>query len=320
MAELVEQRWGVESRRWFETWAAQAPEWLAVLRDGGQRAVGMSFYLDVNAVDPELVDADPPVRAFRDYLAQQAPLRAGERAMLSRFLLAGDGEGENTPGVAQLQCHNAFMPLKVPRLALTGAVRRDTSENRMQARYSGIVSLSGTEFELDGREFFIMGHDWRVEPAVDWMEGVAERLMNRAVPVEAPVQTEVMDEETFVRATKQALQALAASDDLDDLDLTRSLMVQHAANRRTDGASTGQVLRKLIDQAIEELAQHPHGHELLAVVRHTYLEPAPKQRAAAAEAGLSYGTYRRRLRKAVALIGEHLWQLEVSAGRPDSAP
>lgn len=315
LARLVEQPWGGQSRRWFETWLGQAPEWLAVLRDAERRPIGMSFYLDVTTVDDELARADPAVFAFRDHLARRAPLRTGERAMLSRFLLAGDGD--LGAGLAQLQCRNALMPLKVPDLAFTGSVRRDTAENRLQARYSGIAPLAGSQFRCDGRDYFIMGHDWRVEPPVDWLEGLAERLVNQAVPIDSPAQAEVMDEAEFAGAVKQTLRALAAGDDLDDQRLAHSVMVRRAIDQRSDGASPAEVLRDLIERAVQSSADQPRGDELRAVIHHTYLEPAAKQRAAADETGLSYGTYRRRLREAVARVGEYLWRLEIAAGRAE---
>jgi hypothetical protein len=120
----------------------------------------------------------------------------------------------------------------------------------------------------------------------------------------------------FEAAVHGALEAISRQQPLDRVELARSLMVQRA--RKADpGKGFADVLRRLLRQAIDELGTHRRGDDLVAVVHHTYLEPAPKQRAAAHEAGLAYGTYRRRLREAIALLTERLWQWERAASNPD---
>jgi hypothetical protein len=237
--------------------------------------------------------------------------------MLSRFLVADDGDGEITAGVVQLQCYNAFRPVRVPRLAMTASVRIDTEANRMQARYAGIRPLKNTSFELDGRRFFVMGHDWRVEPVTEWLAGITDRLIARDEPAGDVGEAEIMGEERFREAVREALHGLARHNDLDLVRLSRSLLVRRAVaegRAPTPGEATAALLR----ETVEALADHPRGADLVAVLRHTYVEPAPKQRAAAYEAGLSYGTYRRRLREAVSTLSTRLWQQEMSAGSDDA--
>jgi hypothetical protein len=316
LAGLVQAEWGETARQWFETWVEAAPEWLAVLRDRDQRPLGLSFYLDVDAVDEKLAHRDPAVRAFREHVQAHAPLRPGERAMLARFLLARDESGSLPAGVAQLQCHNAFMPVGVRNLAVTGSVRPDNEANRVQAQFSGIRALADTEFSQDDQPYFIMGHDWRVEPFADWIDGVMDRLIAHGEPAGGDSGAEVMPRADFEAAVHGALEAISRQQPLDRVELARSLMVQRA--RKADpGKGFADVLRRLLRQAIDELGTHRRGDDLVAVVHHTYLEPAPKQRAAAHEAGLAYGTYRRRLREAIALLTERLWQWERAASNPD---
>lgn len=316
LAGLVEAEWGTDARRWFETWVVEAPEWLAVLRDRSDRPLGLSFYLDVEAVDEELAAADPAVRAFRDHLRRHAPLRRGERALLARFMLAR-ADGESLPaGVAQLQCYNAFMPVSVDGLAVSASVRLDNEVNRTQAHYTGIRPLADTEFLQDGQPFFLMGHDWRVEPFADWMNGVTERLVMRGEPASPQPKAEIMQREEFESAVRHMLEAMSQRRPLDELELAHSLMVLRArADDPERGA--GEVLSGCVRRAIGELNEHKRGSDLVAVLHHTYVEPQPKQRAAAHEAGLAYGTYRRRLREAIAALTERLWQRERAASDPD---
>lgn len=316
LAGLVEAEWGRDARRWFETWVKAAPEWLAVLRDTRQRPLGMSFYLDIEAVDPTLRSRDPALRAFFRHIERHAPLRRGERAMLARFLLARDESGPLPAGVAQLQCRNAFMPVGVQGLGLSGSVRPDTEVNRTQARYSGIYPLSGTEFTQDDNAFFIMGHDWRVEPFADWIDGIMARLVTRGEPAGGEPKAEVMPREDFDSAVHRALEAMSRREPLHDLELTRTLLVQKALAADPE-TGVGETLADLLRRAVEELGEQRRGKDLIAVVHHTYLEPAPKQRAAAHETGLAYGTYRRRLREAISALTERLWQWERAASKPD---
>ncbi|RFF26718.1 MULTISPECIES: AAA family ATPase [unclassified Wenzhouxiangella] len=317
LAGLVEGEWGPHARQWFETWVVEAPEWLAVLRDRMGRPLGMSFFLDAEAIDRELAAADPAVRAFRDHVRQHAPIRRGERAMLARFLLAR-ADGESLPaGIAQLQCHNAFMPVSVKGLAISGSVRPDNEVNRTQAHYSGIRPLADTEFSQDGQPFFIMGHDWRVEPFADWIDGVIERLVMRGEPASRERQAEIMRREEFDAAVRYMLEAMSKGEPLDRIELARSLMVQRARSMGPKQGA-GEILFELVWRAIGELQEHKRGAHLVAVLHHTYIDPQPKQRAAAHEAGLAYGTYRRRLREATAALTDRLWQWERAASRPDS--
>lgn len=316
LAKRVQAEWGRDARRWFETWAEAAPEWLAVLRDSREQPIGMSFYLDVGAVDEDLAARDPAVRAFREHVERHAPLRRGERAMLARFLLARDESGSLPAGVAQLQCRNAFMPVGVEGLALSGSVRPDNGGNRLQAKLSGIRPLSETEFKQDGQAFFIMGHDWRVEPFADWIDGVLGRLVTHSEPASRDSAVEVMTRSDFESAVREALEAMSRRRSLDDLKLARTLLVQKAVADEP-GRGAGEVLSDLLRRAVEGLSDHARGRDLVAVLHHTYLEPAPKQRAAAHEAGLAYGTYRRRLRESTAALTEQLWQWERAASNPD---
>lgn len=318
LAGLVEREWGPESRAWFETWLEKAPEWLAVLRDSERIPVGMSFYLDVGALDAELARADPAVRAFLDHLESFAPLRAGERAMLSRFLVAGDAGGDLTPAVSQLQCHNAFMPLKTRGLVFSGTVRVDLEINRRQARYSGIQPLEATEFELDGHEFFIMGHDWRLEPPLDWLYEITEWLVSGTTAPAPQPAGRVLDETAFAEAVREALRAMAAGRALDDNPLLRAVLVRSTAADPDDAESCVRALHDVVREAVEDLGELARSDELAAVIHHTHLEPAPKQLAAAEEVGLSYGTYRRRLREAIRELTACLWKRELAASRAES--
>ena len=73
----------------------------------------------------------------------------------------------------------------------------------------------------------------------------------------------------------------------------------------------------ILKAGVEDLRQAPETENLARVLDRTYLNPAPKQCAAAEALGLSYGTYRRRLRQARRALVDHLWRRELEAARTD---
>jgi hypothetical protein len=70
-------------------------------------------------------------------------------------------------------------------------------------------------------------------------------------------------------------------------------------------------LRGILHGAALALTSADRGGRLADVLRRTYLEPASKQLAAAGELGLSFGTYRRYLGRALELLVTTLWRREI---------
>jgi hypothetical protein len=312
LSELVEHYEGATSRAWFEFWAARQPEGIVVVRDAHQRVAGFNFCLDVTAPD-EAAREDPAVRLFTDYLAHQAPLRRGERAHLFRFYIDRESHQAMAPAMTQLRSIQGFHPFRQPDLAFQGTVRMEGEQVRTRAHYSGIPPLPGCEFRLEGLDYFIAGHDWRVEPAVDWLRNVTERFLASSTDTGSDQRAgTVLSEAEFREAVESALKARAAGEDMAEHRLTESCLVRQRKGAHED---PGTVLAAILDEAILSLARAPETETAGQVLDRTYRNPAPKQRAAAAAVGLSYGTYRRRLREAIAALVDRLWRAELEAAR-----
>lgn len=113
-----------------------------------------------------------------------------------------------------------------------------------------------------------------------------------------------LERDAFGAAVQDALSSFHRSAVLAQNPLLESHLVG-VENRCED-------LRTCLRTVVSELALIPGYDELMAAIEHTHLRPAVKQRAAAAELGVPFGTYRHRLRKAVEILSEELWTREQS--------
>ena len=46
--------------------------------------------------------------------------------------------------------------------------------------YSFFGRVAGSEFEMDGRRFAAYGHNWREQPAIDYLVALADRINSGA--------------------------------------------------------------------------------------------------------------------------------------------
>ncbi|MCC6521550.1 MAG: ATP-binding protein [Polyangiaceae bacterium] len=126
----------------------------------------------------------------------------------------------------------------------------------------------------------------------------------------APPSPVALGAEAFAAAVRAALQSFHRGHELRDsplADCAAVLAVARAGRERT--AALQGVLRALVD----EMAKAAGYADEARVLRATFLEPSVKQQAAAAELGMPYGTYRHRLRAALAVYVALLWHKELAA-------
>jgi DNA-directed RNA polymerase specialized sigma24 family protein len=73
-------------------------------------------------------------------------------------------------------------------------------------------------------------------------------------------------------------------------------------------------MRERVEAAIERLPDGAKGEHARAVLRRTFVRPAPSREAAAEALGLPFSTYRRHLAKAIDELTEQLWAQETGTG------
>jgi hypothetical protein len=118
----------------------------------------------------------------------------------------------------------------------------------------------------------------------------------------------------FDSAVKDALRHYTQADLLAENALLRTRLLM----RSEPGAATPQALRAVVAETAKTLFAGERDQRLYRVLDLTYLNPAPKQEAAADRLGLSFSTYRRYLTAGVDRLTEWLWQQEQEALRAEA--
>jgi hypothetical protein len=118
----------------------------------------------------------------------------------------------------------------------------------------------------------------------------------------------------FESAVKDALRHYAQADLLAENALLRTRLL----TRSEASVATPQALRAFLAATAQSLFVSERDQRLYRVLDLTYLNPAPKQEAAADRLGLSFSTYRRHLTAVVDRLTDWLWQQEQEALRAEA--
>lgn len=160
------------------------------------------------------------------------------------------------------------------------------------------------EVDADGLPMLVQFQDLRVLDVVGWLE-----TQLYPPPFERPIDVELLDADEFALAVREGLRALASKDaaELGGCRLARTPLVLRASMQHQ--VAGDEALRSVLTEAITTVVDE----RCRRVLERTYLDPAPKQYAAAVELGLSFATYRRALGRGVELLTAALWEQETQA-------
>jgi TolB-like protein len=120
----------------------------------------------------------------------------------------------------------------------------------------------------------------------------------------------------FESAVKDALRHYTQA----DLLAGNALLHARPITRSTAGIATPQILQALLAETAKTLFAGERDQRLYRILDLTYLNPAPKQEAAAERLSLSFSTYRRHLTAGVDRLIEWLWQQEQEAPGTETVP
>lgn len=311
--ETIAHHEGASSARIAARWLARQPDaWLA-LRGADRKLAGFTFFIDVRTTDPSDVAADPLLGAFERALEEGSPLREGEGALLCRFWMSiVDHQRPSS-------LHAALFGQLTLRLAFTRGVAVGASVHarprEWQAREDATHRLLAVT-ELDGVEFGIIGHDWRVESPEQWLRRIIALLRNRSPSLPSPAgppsaELVLLERGAFERAARRAFRELRMGKALAANPLcASSLVVRHGVTPASEEAAA--LLRRLL----EEIFRAVDDRQLSAILETEFLQPRQKQLASAAALGLGYSTYRRDLAIATRQIVDRLWAEELLATGP----
>jgi hypothetical protein len=323
--ELVLAHEGPESAALAEYWMERQPEQTTVFRDLAEpdaaRPVGFFTMLSLQKATPEERAQDPAVAAAWRYLERFTPLRAGESASHLRFWMGRDSYQNPSPVQSLLIVHALRHFLTHSHLAFTFFACADPDLWEPVFEHVQIARLPDAEYTIDGRHYGVFGHDWRAQPASEWLEQLYEREVaaggagHEAEPTRsatpAPPPLLILSEQAFAAAVRDALKNLFRSEALCANPLLRSRVLVARVGPNADFAARADALHDLIQDRAARLQSSPKQARGYRALHRTYLEPAPTQEQAAELLDLPFNTYRRHLGEGITALTQLLWREEV---------
>ena len=305
---MVAQHEGQESARIAEYWLARRPEAFVVFRDGRLEIAGFCAPLLLERVTDEDLATDPAIAAAWRFVAQQAPLRPGERIMHHRFFVGREGYQDTaTHNMVAMVATSRW--LTTPRLAWSFPIVAEPERWRQLFEPIRFRRTPDADFTVAGRRYGAFSHDWRVDPVERWIDvktALDPSDASVTAPTDAAPPLEVLSYPDFEAAVRLALRDLR-SPALADNPLLRSRLTFEHAHGEPSPAS----LRVLIRETAAELHGSPRLEKLHRALVYTYLEPAGTQELAAERLGLPFNTYRYQLTVAIKRLTQLLWQREL---------
>ena len=311
IASMVQRHQGDEAQRWFTYWAARQPDQVFACLGRGRDPVGMLQYVLLSNADREHAEVDPCTRAAFAWVDQHAPLRGGERILLTRFWM--DAERHQAVGPVQtcLWIHTTVRYRLLDRLALGIAVFQDPDFWSTPFGYMDFHRAAEADFLQEGHTYGMFVHDWRVLPVRKWNRLIAERQLD---PDAGPPPTRhvmVLAQDDFDDAVRAALRAFSRPTRLKDNPLLSAPLILNRVEPAADVSARARVLRDLLVETAESLEGSVRGDKLYRALTHTYFQTLGSQEDVAAHLDLAFTTYRRHLVAAVREVTAQLWAREI---------
>ncbi|MCA1644033.1 MAG: ATP-binding protein, partial [Chloroflexi bacterium] len=306
---MVRRHEGEASERIAAYWLGRRPDAFLAFRTARPQLAGFGAILLLDEANPEECAADPAVAAAWRFVQQHGPLRHGERLIHHRFWMSREAH-QDRAAVTLSAAAGAPRWLTTPRLAWSLLMVADPDLRAAHFAAIGFSRAPDAEFEVAGRRFGVVAHDWRVEPPLAWIErkGQLDPAVEPQPPaLEARGPLVVLSQPDFEAAVRQALRDYTRPAALASNPLLRSrVAVEHA-----EGAPTAAMLQAVLREAAESLRATPRDRKLYRALERTYLEPAESQEAVAELLGLPFSTYRYQLSGGIAHVTEWLWRREL---------
>jgi len=309
LAAMVAAHEGPESAALAERWLQKAPESALVVRDG-DRPAGFSLVVMLDVAKAADLLADPGTAAVLRYLERSAPLRPGQRGLMVRFWMSGDGYQDTRAVSSLLRVVSGAKWMSAPGLSCAFHVFAEPERWGPLAASFNMRRMPDADFTVGGRTYGVIGCDFRLTPHHAWREEMAKKGVAAEAPLAPPPVPAgaVLDREAFGEALRGVLRELHSPRALSESPL---LYTELVARRVPAGASPEQraaVLITAIREAVASLRGGRRGERIHRVLEQTYLRSGLTQAQAAAELRLPFSTYRRHLKEAVGALEEVLWQ------------
>jgi hypothetical protein len=309
---MVHRHEGAASARIAEHWWRRQPEGFVAFRGTRGELIGFIAGLALHKANPADLEADPAAAAARRFADRHGPARPGEELIHYRFAMGADTYQAVGAAWNLMAATAAVEWLTNPRLAWSFATFADPDAWHPTMTYLNQRRAPDADFEVGGRRYGVFAHDWRAEPALAWLDRMAERELSsdprvEVLEAETPAPLLVLSEPEFQAAVRQALRDYARPAALATNPLLRSRLAGQAAA----GAPTPATLQGLLREAADSLRANPRDERLYRALAATFFQPAATQELAAERLGLPFSTYRYRLAGGIRLLTERLWQREL---------
>lgn len=308
LARAVEQHEGADAARAFRGHFERNPDLLFAvcsarpLPDG---CIGVVLLDAEGPIPPELA-GDPLVRSV---LSSDLAPRPGAPLAFYRWFFCREGYQEHGPRMAVVMAAGPFTtPEHARRLAFMVS-EPEAFDPLVQpfllTRYrSGDVQVGQRRYGLSGVDLDALFPGLPFDEAMYRITNAHVRGLAGlgSAPVQSQPAGPKLDREAFEDAVRLALSQLDRPHELASNPLTKTSLVTGRADAATELSAA---LRSAL-AALQPAAGYRGHAELLRV---SYFEGPLKQEAAAARLGIPFGTYRYRLRKALAVYAETLLRL-----------
>lgn len=289
--QACERFFGAEEARIARHHRALRPALSSVLRDTLGAPAAFLQWVAGDEVSSDDLTADPVLAQLHSKAMLQGTLLVRHWGSLS------DGT-ETTPARAELVARSAaeaFAHRNIKRYLI--AVRQlDPVTRYLQQGY--LLAFPELECEVDGARLRFAGYSFEERSPSDWM-----RAAIRQTP---PPPSASMNDAVWLRRVREALRRHHDDARLAECELARLV----AAERST--VERAQQVRAVLESALGQLpeAPEPSARELIVA---TFLGNGGKQLEIADELGLTYTTYRRKLRIALDNLAARVQQTMVES-------
>jgi energy-coupling factor transporter ATP-binding protein EcfA2 len=314
MQVMVEKHEGKESANNFLYWVKHPASFVWVFRNASNPCSGFILRININEIEKEEKIKDRHVEKIRTYANKHFSLRKGDVCTVFRYWMAAD----SYQSVSRLQS-SVFLTavqyyLSTPGLAvhLLGCAKPEFWKQILN--YADLHHIPELDFQNSCSDFGFYMHDWRKVPPAAWLELLGQREVGEQVDskqAEQQLQMMVLSEDEFATSVYEALKDYHNDKKLLNNPLLRSRFVLNAANNETDQQILLATFRDCLGDATDKIKNSPRDEKLHRVMFRTFFNPAGSQEQVADFLNIPFSTYRRYLRKAVNMVTETLWGLEV---------
>ena len=172
--EMVERHEGRASADIARYWLTRQPGAFRAIRRVGGDLIGFVANLELEVVSPEDIAADPAIACAVAYAERHAPQRPGEHIVYGRFWMDSERHQALTQ-VFTVVAATSSQSWIAPNLAWSFVAMADPELAEPMFTEIHMWRVSAVDFEVGGRRYAVFGHDWRVEPAHEWLRLKAER-------------------------------------------------------------------------------------------------------------------------------------------------